>query len=368
MKLLRANARNRLREAVEVKLRKEFHKAFYSFFPNIHKIRMKKSHVLLVLDAIISIAIIAGILYYIGADKIFAEFTNINYFYLFLSVVFIVVMHLIVSYRIKMLLEENNVHLKFKDILSSHMVGMLLSDFTPGRSGYFATAATLKYNYNAPSDKAMLAILGPQALDFIIKVTAGTLSMLYVTNYILKIGDGWFIFLGAIIMVLMIAIMLLLMFSKRFLKLFSFMFSIPLLKRVYVMMDKMQDSSHTVIKKLPELIVLLFLSLSAKAISWYFVAKSLGITLNLDFPEPIFYYFLQPTLTILEFVPSPTIAGIGLSEGGGAVLLSLFGITAAKAASFVFLARIKTTLVNLIAIPEAIKTMKNVKDSEFMEN
>ncbi len=322
----------------------------------------------LVIDAIISIVLIIGILYYIGTDKILAEFVNINYYDLFLSLVFLGIMHLIMSYRIKILLEANNVYVKFKDIMMSHLVGMLLSDFTPARSGYFATVATLSYNYNAPSDKVMIAILGPQALDFMTKVIIGTISMLYITHYILKISDGWFIFLGAFLMSIMIVIMILLMFSEKFLKLFSVVVMIPVVGGVYNIFEKMQKTSHIVIKKLPELLVLLFLSWSAKAISWYFVAKALGITIEVGFPEPLFYYFLQPTLTILEFIPSPTIAGLGLSEGGGVILLSIFGVSAAEAASFVFLVRIKTTFMSLIAVPEMLKVAKKLKDNIFNEN
>ncbi|MEK6979693.1 MAG: lysylphosphatidylglycerol synthase transmembrane domain-containing protein [Candidatus Micrarchaeota archaeon] len=328
---------------------------------------MDKNKLLLIADAIISVVIIAGILYYIGADKIFAELSNINYFYLALSVLFLCVMHLGMVLRIKLILNAiGSGATKLIDIARAHFVGMLLADFTPARSGYFATVASLSYNHNVPSEKAMVAILGPQILDFILKVVVGTISILYLTSYVLKMNETWFIFLGAFVMVAMTAVMVLLLFSKKFLALFSFASKIPIASKIYAMFVRTQEHSDVVVKKLPELLGLMIFSWSGKAISWFFVAKSIGINLELGFPEPIFYYFLQPTLTLLEFIPSPTIAGLGLSEGGGAVLLAVFGITAAKAASFVFLARIKTTFVNLIAIPEAIKTMKKMKDSEFI--
>ncbi len=320
---------------------------------------------MLLIDAFISAIIIIIVLQIIGIESILKELQNIDYFYLAISIVFLFVMDFVMSYRIQMLLKASGVVIRFRDAFMSHMSGMLLSDFTPGRSGYFITAGALKYNYNVPSEKAMMAILGPQALDFIIKVVSGTAFMLYLTWYVLQIKEVWFIFLGATMMLIMIAIMLLLLFSKRFLSLFSFAKAIPLTNRVYGMFEKMQNHTHVVIKKLPILCVLVMLSWTGKALSWFFVAKSLGITLNLCFPEPLFYFLLQPTVTILEFIPSPTLAGLGLSEGGGAVLLSLFGISLAKAASFVFLARAKTTVTNLIALPETLKTIRGLKNDIF---
>jgi uncharacterized protein (TIRG00374 family) len=322
---------------------------------------------MLAIDALVSVALIIGVLYYIGADKIVAEFAHIDYFYLLISIVFLMFMHFAMTYRIKILLEECGVKTKFREIFFSHMCGMLLSDFTPARSGYFATVAALRYNHGVPSDKAMMAILGPQALDFLAKVIAGTTAILYITFYVLKIDDVKYIFLSAFLMLVMVAVMVLLLFSKRFLALFSFANKIPLTRRIYGMFDKMQDHSHIVIRKLPHLLVLLAISWSAKAISWYFVAKSLGINLTLPFPEIVFYYFIQPAITILEFIPSPTIAGLGLSEGGGVLLFSVFGVSAAKAASFVFLARIKTTFVSLIGVPETLKVAKSLK-SDFLDN
>jgi uncharacterized protein (TIRG00374 family) len=320
---------------------------------------------LLLLDGLVSLLIMAGVLWFIGADKFIAELAGVNLFYVAVSIVFLLLMDFVMAYRIKLVLKENKVDVSYKGTFLSHMVGMLLSDFTPARSGYFATAAALSYNYKVPSEKAMVAILGPQTLDFIVKVIVGTISLLYLTKYVLHLDNGWFVFVGAGLMCVMIAVMVLLLFSGRFLRLFSFAERIPFTKRVYLMFLRMQENSHTILKVLPQLIALLLLSWSAKAISWYFVAKSLGITIDIGIPEVLVYYFIQPTLTILEFVPSPTIAGLGLSEGGGAVLLSVFGISAAKAASFVFLARIKTTFVNLIAVPETLKTAKGMKDDLF---
>ena len=79
------------------------------------------------------------------------------------------------------------------------------------------------------------------------------------------------------------------------------------------------------------------------------------------FPEAVFYLFLQPLVTMLEFVPSPTIAGLGLSEGGSTLVFSFFGVGAAVAASFALLVRFKTTFVHLPAVPEAVRMHEKIQ-------
>jgi uncharacterized membrane protein YbhN (UPF0104 family) len=106
-----------------------------------------------------------------------------------------------------------------------------------------------------------------------------------------------------------------------------------------------------------------------KAISWYFVAKSLGINIDVSpFPELLFYYFFQPLITMLEFVPSPTLAGIGLSEGGGTLVMAFFGVNPASAAAFVLLARVKTTFVNLLAMPDTLALLQKIDWKKMMQH
>ncbi len=125
------------------------------------------------------------------------------------------------------------------------------------------------------------------------------------------------------------------------------------------MFEKAQQNSNVIIHNFPMLFILLIFCWSMKAISWFFVAKALGITLSVEFPEVFVYFFLQPLLTMLEFLPSPTLAGLGLSEGGGVLIFSIFGIDAAKAVSFVFLTRVKTIIINMFAIGEALSVIKS---------
>jgi len=317
-----------------------------------------KRNVLLAVNIIISIILVSVILYYVGVTDVIQSLSSVNLWLLLLSVLFLLVMDLLMSYRIKIVLDYLKDGTSFINILKSHFVGMLSADFTPARSGYFATAGVLHYKYGVTSEHAMVSIFGPQIFDFALKLIAGTLGIIYILYRFIGPAQGWIIILGSVVMSLIVALMLLLLFSVRFLRLFSFSEKFPLVSSGYSLFVRMQDKSHAIVKKTPELLVLLLLTWSAKAISWYFVAKSVGITVNTEFPEVFFYFFLQPLVTMLEFIPSPTIAGLGLSEGGTTAIFSFFGVPAAVAATFALLARFKTTFVHLPAVPEAFETLR----------
>lgn len=314
-----------------------------------------KKKLLLIVNTIISIALVAVIIYFVGLGQMLDALANINLFLLFISISFLFLMDVALAYRIDILLREVNIHLKFIDILKSHFVGMLAADFTPARAGYFGTVAVLKYNYNVPSEKAMLSIFGPQIFDFALKLIIGSISLFYLAVYFLKVENWWLLLIGAALMAVLIIVMLLLLFSSRFLSLFSFLEKFKFISRIYGMMKRMQDHSHVITKKTNNIIAIIIVAWTLKALSWYFAAKALGITVNTGFPEIIFYYFLQPLVTILEFIPTVTIAGLGLSEGASVLIFSLFGVPAAEAMVFALVVRFKTTLLHVISVPEALK-------------
>ncbi len=322
---------------------------------------MMRKNVILAANVLISIILVGIILHFVGVGDVLTELQAIDLGYLALGIIALFGMDLVMIYRIRILLEGAGETVSYIHILKSHFIGMLTADFTPSRTGYFVTAAALRYNYHVPAEKALLSIFGPQIFDFVFKVITGSIAILYIMFVFIGPGDGIILIAGAFVILAIIAVMLLVLFSKRFLRLFSFAGNLPIISKFYAVVVRMQEKSHVVVEKTPHIIGLIFISWACKAVSWYFVAKSVGITLDLPFPEVFFYFFLQPLITMLEFVPSPTIAGLGLSEGGATLVFSLFGILPAKAALFALVARFKTTLLHIVAVPEALKVPHNLK-------
>jgi uncharacterized protein (TIRG00374 family) len=317
--------------------------------------------IIILINLVISLAIVAALLHLVGIEKVALEIQKADPLLIILSIAALFAMDLLMSYRIKILLDAMNQKIGFLQILRSHFVGMLLADFTPSRTGYFATAAALRYNYGVESDKALLSIFGPQIFDFAFKVIVGSAAIIYLLSAFISPHDGWILFFGAALISIAVLVMLLVLFSKRFLSLFAFSRRFPIVSKFYDVVMKMQDSSHIVVNKTPHIIALIFANWFFRSLSWYFAGKAVGITVETGFHELIFYMFLQPLLTMLEFAPSPTIAGMGLSESGATLVFSLFGVEPAKAATFGLLVRFKSTFLHLPAVPEALKVPQGFK-------
>ncbi len=315
----------------------------------------------IIINLIISIVIIAALLYYAGIEDFLKILSTINLGWLLIAILLLLGMYACMVVRMKILLDEMKAKISWIGLAKTHFTGMLLADITPARSGYLGAAVVMNKNYGVPYEKAMVAILGPQAYDFMFKIIVGGIALLYLLNYAM-IKDGWIMFLGVFGLAVVLAVMVALLFSKRFLKLFSFSEKWPLFGSIYEIFKNTQQHSHVIIKKTPQLLLLLMCTWTLKALSWFAVAKSVEMTIQWAYPEPLFYFFLQPLVTILEFVPTPTLAGMGFSETGGVLVLSLFGIGAAQATAFMLVARFKTMLINLIGVEEAIRLLKSGKN------
>lgn len=311
----------------------------------------------LAINLIISIVIIAALLYYAGIGDFLKILYSIDLFWLLAAILLLLGMYACMIIRMKILLDEMKAKISWIGLTKTHFTGMLLADITPARSGYLGAAVVMNENYGIPYEKAMVAILGPQAYDFIFKIIVGGIALLYLLNYAM-IKDGWIMFVGVAGLALVLAVMVALLFSKRFLNLFSFSANWPFFGKVYEIFKGTQDHANVIIKKTPQLLILLMCTWTLKALSWFAVAKSIGMVIQWAYPEPLFYFFLQPLVTILEFTPTPTLAGMGFSETGGVLILSLFGIGAAQATAFMLVARFKTMLVNLVGVEEAIRLLR----------
>ncbi len=310
----------------------------------------------LLIDFFISLIIISLIMYFINPSKVFDIIKRMDLTYLVIALGLLFFVYTNMAFRIYFILKKLGTKINYINALKAHYVGMFFSDFTPARTGYFASLFAL-HKYGIKTHDAMIAIMGPAIYDFILKVVVGTLGLLFISYYFLN--SSIIIFLGSFIMFFMVLVMILLLFSRRFLNLLKFFFFLPLVKKIYNMFYNAQKNSKILVKEFPILTFVLITTWAFKSLSWYFVAKALGIRLNLQINEMFFYFLLQPLLTMLEFLPSPTLAGLGISEGAAAFLFSIFGIDKSLGFTFLFIARIKTIFFNLPIVPELIRLFKS---------
>ena len=101
-----------------------------------------------------------------------------NVLYLIYASLLYFILNLMLSFRIWKILCWIGYKTKYFDILLSHLGGMIIGDFTPGRSGYLATPFFIR-EISGPEVKAGLAaILVSQAFEFIVKIIGAFFAML----------------------------------------------------------------------------------------------------------------------------------------------------------------------------------------------
>jgi uncharacterized protein (TIRG00374 family) len=317
-----------------------------------------------ILQLIVSIIAIAVVVYLSDFGKVAGILWRLNLLYLVIAAFFYILINILMGFRITMVLNDLKERLGLIEATEASFSGMLASDFTPGRVGYFATAFVITANSRIALHKSMLSIFGPQLFDFSFKLITGAIALWYLIEFISSEsgGQGNFVgmFIGIAIFVSMIVFMSLLLFSKSFVRRLAFIKIFPYGKYTHELLSNMQKNSKTMRKFALHFTILFVIGWTLKAFEWLFVAKSVGLELNSQIPLLIFFAFLFPLVTILQFIPSPTLAGMGLSEGGTAVILSLFGVPAYESVAFALLARTMNIAVDLVGVKGAVKVLNRI--------
>ena len=327
-----------------------------------------KKQLLLLVELAISFAILGAVLYFVELDKVIGVLASANCWFILAALFAYLGINLGMSIRIRLILAEMGHRVSLASAMLANFAGMLVSDFTPARSGYFATAFVLTANERIPFGKSVISILGPQLFEFMLKVCAGTIAVIYIF-YHLNLGEGSFagMLFGVVALAGMLAFGILLMFSKRFLLLLKPIEKLPFGKKAYSELARMQHNA-LVIKRLAwAIVILLAITWVLKGVEWFMLALSIGMEPETELHPILFYMFLQPLITILQFIPTPTLAGMGLSEAGAVAVLSLFGVPLYTAAAYALLTRSLMIFVDLVGVHEARKVIRKSLDLVFGE-
>jgi len=325
-----------------------------------------RKQLLLLAELLISLAIIAAVLYLVDVGKVLQVISQANVWFLLAGLVAYFTINAAMSLRIKIILAEMGHKIPLRAALISNFAGMLVSDFTPARGGYFATAFALAANHKIPLEKAIVSILGPQMFDFMLKVGAGTIAIIFIL-WQLNLGFASIVGVAAGVLLLcaMIAFGLLLLFSKRFLMLLKILDRVPFGGKVHKILVRMQENAHAIKRVVPHIVCILAFTWAFKGLEWWLLAMGIGLQPQLTIHPYLFYLFLQPLITILQFVPTPTLAGIGVSEAGAAAVLSLFGVPIYEGVAYALLTRAIMVLLNLVGVDEARKVVRRNLDRIF---
>jgi hypothetical protein len=241
------------------------------------------------------------------------------------------------SIRFKVMIEHLGKKIGFMNLMAAQFGGMLASDVTPGRTGYFIFPMLIKEDVPVPT--GLSAILTVQVIDFLLKVIS-SIGGIIVIAYTAKLSEVLLvaILIGIFAVTIFAVIMMLMLWSDKSTTIFRFCSKLPFVGKFILkfedQVEVFQKESHQLKAIMPKIMLLSLPAWLMKGMEWYL----LGLAVGFGFPF-WFYLFLQPFITIVQFVPL-TPAGLGLQEGGSLLVLVILGATSESALLFSFLGRI----------------------------
>lgn len=218
------------------------------------------------------------------------------------------------------------------------MSGMLLSDFTPGRSGYLYVALAMNKK-GVPLPTGFAAITSTYIYDLLFKISLAIVAVFYLYSSITGLPTGYILYFIVILLLIVIVGYFLIMYPGQVIQ------NICQKNKYLQYILDMGEQSRSIQKMSPYIIFISFLGWLLRGLEWYFVALAIGGIL-ISLPDML---LLNPLLTILSLIPL-TPAGLGIQEAGIVGILALMGVTLTAAAAFAFLTRFIEILIDLIGL------------------
>lgn len=300
---------------------------------------------------LLSIALFAIIFYLIGWNEALLILSKVRGEYILYAVLCYACLNMVMSYRIKIVLEKVGDKLTMMQIIPSNLAGLLASDFTPARVGYFFTAFSISSKYDISTDRTVITIFGPQIFDFLIKASSAAILMLLIMYHV---GMGGIYLSIALIIVIFSGIIFagLIVFHPPLLERLSFFERFPVVPRIFSFLRAMHDHSEKVLSMKWSIVWITLLSWFFKGLEWLFLSRALSISITGNaLYDLLFMMVFQGAITILQFLPIPTLAGAGASEAGFGAILLIFGVPVAVGVIFGVLTRLLMITVDLLSLP-----------------
>ncbi len=310
----------------------------------------------ILLQIVIMVAIFAALLWYVGLGSLYNAILDIKAEFLLLAFLAYFGINLLFTLRLKIVLAKDGVKTSFFRTLLAQYAGMLTSDVTPGRSGYFLMPLYLK-DQDVPTSKTLSTILGIQTIEFLAKVIGGVGAVIFLIETIQL--ETWQLGIAALGIALMLTgacLMAALTWSKKAISIFTRIansrFLVKFTGGLIGKIEEYKESASKTRKAIPEIILLTMACWILKGFEWYFLGLALGIT---QIPW-IGYFLLHPLVTALAFVPI-TPAGAGVQEFG---IVAIFGLLLPSMpgaiGAFALLSRVLLIIEDLIGVPQIAKS------------
>jgi uncharacterized membrane protein YbhN (UPF0104 family) len=294
---------------------------------------------------------LAAILWYLDVRQIASIMAGADLFFCGLALAAYFCTMLLMSYRLRRILFELGEKIGFGRAFFSNAAGLLASDFTPARSGYFITPFVLSRNAGVAVDKGMAAIVSPQIVEFFLKAAGAAAAIfLLLSSFPELSGSAIFLWAGVGVMLLFCAGLWAALFSPMAVRLASYFKFLPLVKQGTGFLSSLQLHSGKVGRIFAWIAGVSSAIFVLKGVEWYFFGLALGVNFSVPIHPFLVFLVLQPLITVFQFVPFPTIAGFGLSEGSAVASMALLGVPFEMAIAYSLLVRAGTTLLDCLGI------------------
>jgi uncharacterized membrane protein YbhN (UPF0104 family) len=274
--------------------------------------------------------------------------------------VFFVLSSITIALALHHTLLSADVRIPKRSTIFASFGGQLLSDFTPAKSGYFATPALLNKLKAVPIEKGLMSVMAMGAINFFIKASFSAAALLYFLNRFAMDPGMTNAMLTGIGLLLLGAVGLTILVWTNYLPNFLLkLTNTPVIGKVVKKLDsllKIFSKDQSKLKQSAKTTVPLILgSIFVSTIALLLVARSVGLT------QPQFQdlLFMGPLTAVFMYVPI-TLAGLGLQEAAYVFILTNLGAPFQNALAFALLVRILCTTTDLIGFPSLLKTSQGI--------
>lgn len=301
----------------------------------------RKTTLRLVLAFVAGFAILFYLVWSMGVDKITSLLLRVRPEYFLYAAVFYFLTDALCAYALKLALQKR---IKLRNILPSHMCGMLYSSVTPGRVGYYYTAFALSKKTSDRRSKNIGILTLMQGISFFVKVVTAMFAIVYFSAYFVSQEATSYVLMASVLPLLFVVLIAVALYTSLLNKLFS---KIPvvrgLLGNIVHMQETVREISFRRILDFLAINVFGWFTISAQ---WYFLSQAMG--LDLTYLDAL---MLQPLLSAVMFFPF-TPSGLGVTEGGSALLFTLILSNmspleaSAAGVAFILLVRVNSIFVD----------------------
>ncbi|MFY9799638.1 MAG: flippase-like domain-containing protein, partial [Methanoregula sp.] len=309
---------------------------------------MRRSYLITIIQGIVAIAILLLLVNTVDYNLTLSLLTNLDIRFILLAGICYFLNNLLMAYRIKKILFALGENIRFRLVFFSHMAGMLLSDFTPGRSGYLYVALALNKR-DVPLDKGMSTITSTYLYDLTFKMIVAILGAFFIYSYIFAERLSYAAIITFLLILGVITGYFIIMYPGERIR--KFLQKREFLKKILLF----GEQSHSIQKYAAFILSITLAGWILRGLQWYLIVLSM----HQIFLKPLDALLLNPLLTLFSLMPL-TPAGWGIQEAGIVLVFTAMGISTTIATSFALLTRFVEVGIDLIGMKELfVKSLQN---------